>query len=156
MRRTALLATVFLAAPLAVSAQSHPLVGEWKLDLVVGGRMENGTVTPINGTATLTFAVAGDSLVGTMQVDSVDGQPQRPPSRMAALAKAGDLVFVSRSSARVNINGETREGTGVATYNFKVNGDTLEGTVTRSLEGIEGVELPPQPAQPLKGTRTKA
>jgi hypothetical protein len=156
MRRTALLATVFLASPLALSAQSHPLVGEWKLAMVVGGRMENGTVTPINGTGTLTVSVVGDSLVANLATDPIEGRPTRPPARMAALNKSGDLVFVSRSTATLNINGEAREGTGVSTYTLKVNGDNLEGTVQRRIEGVEGVQLPDQPAQPLTGKRTKA
>lgn len=155
MRRTALLATVFLASPLALVAQSHPIVGEWKLSLIVGGRVENGTHTPINGTATLTVNTTGDSLVATLQVDPVEGQPARPASRMAAPVKTGDVVFVSRSTATVNINGESREGTGVSTYTFKVNGDALEGTVTRSLEGIEGIELPPQAPSTVTGIRAK-
>ena len=156
MRRTALLATVFLASPLALVAQSHPMVGEWKLSMVVGARVENGTQTPINGTATLTVNAVGDSLVATMLIDPVDGQPQRPASRMTALDTSGDVVFVLRSTATVNINGESHEATGVSTYTFKVNGDRLDGTVTRSIEGIEGIELPPQPPQPVTGVKTKS
>lgn len=154
MRRTALLATVLLAFPLALPAQSHPLVGEWKLALVVGGRMENGVVTPINGTATLTVSVAGDSLIANLQTDPVDGQPARPAVRMTALKQAGDVVFVSRGPARLNINGETREVTGVSTWTLRANGEKLEGTTVRSIEGADEVQLPNQAPQPVTGVRT--
>ena len=155
MRRTALLATTLFTSPLALSAQSHPLVGEWQLALVVGGRMENGVVTPINGTATLTITATGDSLIANVQTDPVEGQPARPAVRMAAPNKAGDAVFVSRGPARLNINGEAREVIGVSTWTLKATGDVLEGTTQRSIEGADEIQLPNQAPQPVKGVRAK-
>jgi hypothetical protein len=153
MRRTALLCTTLFVAPIALHAQSHPLVGEWQLAMVVGGRMENGTMTPINGTGSLSVSVIGDSLVANLTTDPVEGRPARPPVRMAAPNRSGDVVFVSRSQAQINMNGETREAIGVSTYTLKVNGDALEGTVQRAIEGLDNVQLPPQPPQPVTGKR---
>ena len=156
MHRTALLATVFLASPLALSAQAHPLVGSWSVSFVAGGRVENGTHTPIQGTGTLTVESVGDSLVANLVTNPIEGLPPRPPVRMVTARTTGDVVFVTRSPARLNLNGETREATGVSTWTLKVNGDELVGTTTRSLEGADDVQMPAQPPQPVTGVRTKA
>jgi hypothetical protein len=156
MRRTTLMSAALLIFPLALSAQSHPLVGEWKVDLVVGGRMGNGgAVEPLRGTGTLTVQAVGDSLVATMAIDSVAGRPMRPPTRMATALKAGEVIFVSRGTATLSMNGESREAVSVSTYTFRVNGDALDGTMARALEGVEGVQLPAQPPQPVTGVRKK-
>lgn len=156
MRRTALFATVFLASPLALSAQSHPLVGAWTVSFSGGARMENGTVTQLPATGTLTIEAVGDSLVATLVTNPIEGLPPRPPTRMATAAKSGDVVFVSRTPARVTVNGETQEAIGVSTWMLRVNGDNLEGTTQRKVEGLAGAHMPDQPAQPVSGTRNKA
>lgn len=152
LARTTLLLLPLLAAPLA--AQDHPLVGNWTISFTAGMRMENGAATPITATGTLAFAAQGDSLIGTLTTDSIAGQPRRPPSRMAARTVAGEMTFVLRSPARINMNGEVREATGVSTWVLLANGDALTGTVQRRIEGLDDVQLPDQPTQPVTGKRT--
>jgi hypothetical protein len=151
LARTTLLALPLMAAPIA--AQDHALVGTWTISYPAGMRMTNGAPTPITATGTLTFVVQGDSLVGTLVTDPIEGAPARPPSRMAARTAAGEMTFVQRSPAQVNMNGEVREATGVSTWTLRVAGDALSGTVARRIEGLEGVQLPEQPAQPVTGQR---
>lgn len=148
---TTLLALPLLVAPLA--AQDHPLVGAWTVSYTGGMRMQNGAPTPIPVTGTLTFTVQGDSLVGTLALDPIEGIPARAPSRMAARIAEGAVTFVQRSTATVTINGESREATGVSTWTLSANGDALTGTVQRRLEGLDDVQLPDQPAQQVTGKR---
>lgn len=156
MRRTALLATTLFAAPTALLAQSHPLVGSWSITYPAGMRHENGVATPITGTGTLAVVLQGDSLVATLTPNPIEGQPTRPPTRMVAAMAGDDATFVSRGTATLNLGGETRTATSVSTYVLRATGDALEGTVTRRLEGVDDLPMPPQPAQPLTGVRTKA
>jgi hypothetical protein len=149
---TTLLVSLPLFA-LPVAAQEHALVGAWTISYTAGMRMSGGTPTPITATGTLSFVVQGDSLVGTLVTDPIEGAPPRPPSRMAARHAAGEVTFVQRSPAQVNMNGEVREATGVSTWVLRADGDALQGTVQRRLEGLEGVQLPDQPAQPVTGRR---
>jgi hypothetical protein len=148
---TTLLMIPLLVAP--VEAQNHPLVGSWTISYPAGMRMENGTATPLTGTGTLVLVVQGDSLVGTLTPDPLEDRPARPPSRMAARTAAGEMTFVQRSQAQVDMNGETREATSVSTWVLRADGDALTGTVQRRLEGLEGVQMPNQPAQPVTGRR---
>ena len=156
MRRTALLATTLFAAPLALAAQSNALVGSWSVSYAAGMRNENGVATPITGTGTLDVVQQGDSLVATLTPNPIEGQPTRPPMRMATRTPTGDVTFVTRGSATLNLNGESRQATSVSTYVLRANGDTLEGTIERRLEGVDDLPLAPQPAQPVTGTRKKA
>lgn len=156
MRRTALLATLFLTPPLALAAQSHALVGSWSITYPAGIRHENGVATPITGTGTLDVVQQGDSLVATLTPNPIEGQPLRPPMRMAARTPTGEVTFVTRGSATLNLNGESRQATSVSTYVLRANGDTLEGTIERRLEGVDDLPLAPQPAQPVTGVRTKS
>ena len=77
MRRPVLLAA-FLLLPGALAAQSHPLIGTWDVNVPAGMRMENGEATPVMAKGTLVFSVAGDSLIGMLKTDPIEGQPARP------------------------------------------------------------------------------
>jgi hypothetical protein len=156
MRRTTLLSAALLMFPLTISAQSHALVGSWSVRYPAGIRHENGVATPITGTGTFAVVQQGDSLVATLTPNPVEGQPTRPPVRMASVATAGEVTFVTRGTATLNMGGESRQATSVSTYVLRANGDTLEGTIERRLEGVDDLPLAPQPAQPVTGTRIKA
>lgn len=151
-RLSRLTATVLLAVtPLAMHAQSHPLAGKWTIEYAGGMRIENDTPTPIMAKALLTITVAGDSLVATLLMEPNPNLPPRPEARFAALKTAGsEVVFMQRSEARLNMNGEEQVATAVSTWTLKADGETMSGTIGRR---IEGMDLPMPPAQPVTGRR---
>lgn len=146
-------ALTLLGAPLG--AQQHPAIGTWQLEYTVGMRVDNGVPTVIRGTGKLTVVAAGDSLIGTLETDPVPDLPPRPPARLAGTARgSAPAVFEQRSVATLNLNGEEQQATAVSTWRLHIHGDSIEGTVERRIEGAS-VPLPPQPAQPVKGTRAR-
>lgn len=151
MRRPLLLAALLLL-PGALAAQSHPLVGTWNVTVPAGMRMENGEATPIMAKGSFAFSVVGDSIIGMLKNDPIEGQPERPAKRVAAKLTAGAVTFVSIGEAKMNMNGEEMVRTSTSTYRFEVDGDTLKGTLDRS---IEGLNLDMGGAQPITGTRAK-
>ena len=132
-----------------ITPAPHPLVGAWKVDFPGGMRVQNGVSTPIRLTGKFTVEAQGDSLIGTLVADPSD-QGTRPPLRLAAKSMDGSVTFVSRSPVTVNMNGVEQKGTAVATWTLGVEGDQLEGTVDRKLEGVSGPSAGPQP---ISGTR---
>ena len=150
MRRAIALALTLSSAPLA--AQQHPLAGAWQVTYPAGVQIENEVKTVIMGDAQLTVEAQGDSLIATLAFVPQPGLRSRPPVRMAAMAGAGPVVFVQRSMATLNTDGNEREAVSVSTWTLAANGDALEGTVARRIEGFpEGDQDP----QPVKGTRQK-
>lgn len=141
--------TSLTASP--VAAQSHPLVGDWKISFAAGTRVENGTPTTITGTGKLIVTLQGDSLIARLIPDPIEGAA-RPESRLAAASGAGKVTFVSRGQASVNMNGEVKEVTSISTWILSANGDALEGTVERRLEGMD---TPSRGPQPVSGSRIK-
>ncbi|MFN0180176.1 MAG: hypothetical protein ACKVZ0_15355 [Gemmatimonadales bacterium] len=150
MFRATLLATAVAFAPSTSTAQGHPLIGAWSITFPAGMRIENGTPTPITRTGKFTVVAQGDSLIATLATDPADGLPPRPDARLATKAGPGDVVFIHRSTARININGNEREATSISTWTLSVMGDKLEGTVTRQVEGMDAPSAGPQP---VTGTR---
>lgn len=144
---------LLLVPSASATAQSHPLVGTWKIEFVAVMRVENGTPTPITGTGTLTVTSEGDSLVSVLDTDPIEGMPPRPRARFAAKRTDGAVTFEQRSEARLNLNGEVSVRTAISEWTLLVNGDQLSGTLARR---IEGVEIPGVGPQPLKGTRAKS
>lgn len=150
MRRSIVLALTLCSSSLA--AQQHPLAGIWQLSYPAGVQIENGVRTVLMGDAELTIEAQGDSLIATIAYESTPDRPSRPPSRMAAMAGAGPVVFVQRSMATLNTDGNQREAVALSTWTLVANGDALEGTVARRIEGFaEGDQDP----QPVKGARRK-
>ena len=132
-------------------AQANPIVGTWKVTFVAGTRIANGTPTSINGTGKLIVEAQGDSLIARLIPDPIEGAA-RPESRLAAATGAGKVTFTSRGQAQVNMNGEMKEVTSISTWSLTAQGDALEGTVERR---IEGMEMPSRGPQPVTGTRIK-
>jgi hypothetical protein len=62
----------------APPARPHPLVGEWTIARPASIRAENGSMTQIQTTGTLTVPATGDSLIGLLEVEPVSGEPARP------------------------------------------------------------------------------
>ncbi len=141
---------------LAISAASLPaqqaLVGAWKVSYAGEVRVENGAPTVTTRTGVLTIAAAGDSLIANLVTDASPDLPPRPPLRLATRASGEQAVFESRSTATLNMGGNMQTATAVSTWTLKVNGDRLEGSLARRLEGMEG---PPVAPQPVTGTRQK-
>jgi hypothetical protein len=137
----------------AVQAQQLPLVGVWQVTYPAGSRNEDGVVTPIMGTGTLTVEARGDSLVATLVNDSSATPPTRPPIRMTGPARPGEAVFLSQSPAMLNINGEQRLALVAETWKLSASGDTLAGSLTRSLIGADAE---PQQPLPVTGHRRKS
>jgi hypothetical protein len=133
-----------------LQAQQPALVGTWRITYTAGLRMENGMSTAIMGSGTLTIVAQGDSLIGELVTDSSAGLPPRPPARLAATASTGEATFTSRSKAMVNIKGNRQEATAVSTWTLRASGDSLSGSVRRTLEGFDA---PPQGPSPVTGTR---
>jgi len=132
-------------------AQNNPIVGSWKITFAAGTRVENGTPTTITGTGKLIVQLQGDSLVARLIPDPIEGSA-RPESRLTAPTGAGKIVFVSKGKAQINANGDVREVTSISTWTLTANGDALEGTVERKLEGMD---MPSRGPGPVSGTRTK-
>ena len=151
MRRPLLLAA-FLLLPGALAAQSHPLIGTWDVNVPAGMRMENGEATPVMAKGTLVFSVAGDSLIGMLKTDPIEGQPARPAKRIAAKLTTGAITFVSKGEAKMNMNGEEMTRISISTYVFDVANDALKGTVERAIEGLDVQMGGPQA---ITGTRAK-
>ena len=132
-------------------AQSNPIVGSWKISFVAGTRVENGVATTITGTGKLIVQVQGDSLIGRLIPDPIEGAA-RPESRLAAPNVADTAEFIQRGKAQVNINGEVKEVTSISTWTLTADGDALSGTVERKLEGMDA---PSRGPQPVSGARIK-
>lgn len=152
MPRATLLAAAVVFAPSTSTAQGHPLSGAWSITFPAGMRIENGTPTPISRTGKFTVVAQDDSLIATLTTDPADGHPPRPDIRLATKAGTGDAVFIHRSTARININGNEREAVSISTWTLSAMGDKLEGTVARKMEGIDAPSPGPQP---VTGTRVK-
>ena len=150
--RPPLLLAALLLLPGALAAQAHPLVGAWDVTVPAGMRVENGEATPIIAKGTLTFSVTGDSLIGLLKTEPIEGQPERPAKRIAAKLVSGAVTFVTKSEATLNTNGEEVTRTAVSTYVFDVADNALKGSVERAIEGLDVQMGGPQP---ITGTRAK-
>lgn len=142
-----LLLLTVAASPLA--AQS-PLVGSWQISFPGEVRVVNGETTVIPATGVLTLVTQADSLIGTLVPDPTPDRPNRPALRLAGVAEAGKATLISRSTATLRMNGDSREATVLSTWVLGANGDSLEGTLERRLEGMSG---PGQGPSPVTGQR---
>jgi len=136
----------------ALQAQESPFAGSWRLSYPIGMQMTNGMPTPILGTGVLTVEANSDSLIGTLVTDPDPDLPSRPPARLAAGLTTGEAVFTSYAAGKVNMSGQERDIDVVSTWTLKAAGDSISGTVSRQIEGFEGMGQEPQP---VTGTRRK-
>jgi hypothetical protein len=139
-----------VVALLALSAFSsppaHPLVGKWNVEYERGRQVINDEVTVINGKATLEIAERGDSLVGTLTPDNGG-----PAQAINGKGSGNAATLVTTNVARINESGEERQITMTLTWQLKVDGDNLTGTMVRSAKDMP---VPVRDA-PVKGTRVK-
>jgi hypothetical protein len=153
MRPTVLLSAALLL-PGGLAAQAHPLIGRWDVSVPVGKRVENGEAEAVVAKGSLLVTQVGDSLIATLKVTPPEGMPERPATRMASKAGVGAVTFVTRSDAKINMNGEESTHTSVSTWTFTVDSDTLKGSVSRVIEGLpEGMGM--ADPQQVTGKRVK-
>ncbi len=153
MRSPALAVLAALALPAMLPAQTHPLVGAWDLTFTAGVEMTDGVLTPITATAAFLVTAAGDSLVAVLEPPTIEGMPDLPPARFATRrTDTWPIVLEQRAEATLNLNGKTESRIAVSTWTLTVQGDTIEGTVERS---IEGFAMPLGGPQPVLGIRAK-
>jgi hypothetical protein len=146
----ALLLAPAFTAPVAAQATS-PLLGTWSIVWGIGNRIESGVETPIKATGRLVIVSAGDSLLATVTTLSRDdGSPPRPPMSFSGKATAGGAEFTQRSEATMNMNGDVRKVPSVAKWVLSLDGQTLRGTISRELIGVE---IPPSTSE-LTGTKS--
>ena len=101
-----------------------------------------GSVYPVNPRASSIHSIRAYPTVADL--------PERPPVRMVARLTAAPVVFVHKSQATLNMNGEESQRTAITTWTFMPEGGSLTGTLERAIEGIEMQMGGPQA---LKGTR---
>lgn len=149
--RLAAVAVLLGVATPSLRAQAHPLAGRWQIDYERGKRIENGEVTVIRGTATLTLELLGDSLVGALERPASPEQPAPKPQRFAGKPTVTGAVFVVKTTVTNNDNGDitTREAT--MTWTLDAKGEALTGTL---LFALPGMDMPQEPT-PVTGTRLK-
>jgi hypothetical protein len=152
MRHHVLPFLLLLILPGVLTAQSHPLAGDWRISIPVGATIENGVATQILANGSVSLGVEGDSLIGTLKTEPPPGYPARPPARLAAGVAAVPSVFVVNSQATIDINGEASTRKVTSTYTMTAKGDELEGTIARE---IEGGDLPKVEPQTFRGKRVK-
>ena len=150
--RLAALALGIAIAPL--QAQSNPPLGKWNIEYARGMRVENDVPTPVMGTGTLTIVQDADSLLGTIDGSARADGTTAPTTKLSGRLNNGSAVLISRSKAKVNMNGEMNEIDITVTWTLPATGDALSGTLLRKV----GVASPmaDAPASPVKGTRIKS
>ncbi len=149
-----MLARALVVASLATVAGS-PLAaqsvnGSWITEFERRMRNENGSVSADEkAKARLVLQQRGDSVTGTWQVL---GAPAGSPATLRQLRGTISGAKVSLSTeveARRNINGEESVAKLTLAYDFVVNGDKLEGTMTTRAADME------MPARPFSAVREK-
>jgi hypothetical protein len=134
----------------ALSQAPHPLVGSWSVEYERGRQVENGVATPIMGKGALAIVVQGDSLVATLTSGPRPDGTTAPPAVMSSRPTADGAVFVQKSKARVNVNGDTQEVEMTLTWTLRAAGAELTGTLAREIPAFQDAA----PPTPVKGTRT--
>ncbi|MCC6245969.1 MAG: hypothetical protein IT353_24260 [Gemmatimonadaceae bacterium] len=137
-----------LSAPSFGAAQSHPLVGEWKIRVPTQVRGENGAPTPMTLNGTLTVAQQADSLVATITMDPVPGQPASPLRRMAAVRRSGVVRFASTTTATLRGGSDEMQREATTTYVLDVKDNQLVGSIELEIPGVPDI-----PPRAIAGTR---
>ena len=113
--------------------------------------MENDNVTSVMGKAVLTIRQQGDSLIAVLDAPPRDDGTPTPQQTIGGHDGAEGAVFVAKSQAKVNINGEMSSVDMIVTWTLKANGDALSGTVFCEMLGGPATLVP----TPVTGSRAK-
>jgi hypothetical protein len=137
-----------LLAASSLRAQTHPLVGVWDVDVVAAHKLEDhGTTTPIMSKGVFSFTVEGDSLIAMIKVQL---SPSPTPIRVATLLGSDTATFVRASRAITTENRTMSAKPMTTTFRFFAVGDSLRGTITRTLENPND---PAAGSSPVSGVR---
>ena len=145
-------ALAFALALVFADQQTHPLEGVWKITFPWHVEVVNGVVTPTMETAEMKVEIQGDSLVATISRTPTTDTPNPRPIRMAAPLGTGETVFETRDRVTMSIGGEERTMIAVSTWVLKPDGDGLDGSLERRLEGVPATSNGPLP---LTGNRVR-
>ncbi len=154
--RAALIAAAVIAPVSATPSGAQgtaALIGTWNVSYERGRRVENGEATTLMGEGKLQVVTSGDSLVATLvsAPRSEDGSVPLPATFGGRIV--GDsAVFVQKQKVTINMNGEASTRDIVLTWVLRASGETLTGTLARSIPGMEAMEGAGG-ASPVKGTR---
>ena len=153
MKRRMLAATLLVAVSggwqQAHAQAAKAIVGKWNIEFERGRRIENGEMTSIMGKGELLVEQQGDSLLATLTQPPREDGTVVPPAKIGGHEKDGSVLFVQKSVAHMNINGEDQALDVVVTWTLKPEGDALSGTVFRDMKGGPMTMTP----TPVKGTR---
>jgi hypothetical protein len=103
------------------------------------------------GQGHLQVVQTGDSLIATLSSAAPSDGPARSPLRLAGLVSTSGVTLIGSASVRVNMNGEEQVVQSTMTWALRVNGDAIDGTMTRTMQGHDMGGEP----SPVKGTRDK-
>lgn len=138
-----------LMLPVCASAQTHPLVGEWKVQVAAGVRGNDGAPVFVNRPGSMSVKAQGDSLVATMELEPVAGVPKQT-RRMVGKRVDGKVALAYQSEASLMGGGETVTRTATSTYTLEVKGDSLTGLISQEIGGVPGLR-----SQPMSGSRVR-
>ncbi len=113
-----------LATPLA--AQSHPLVGTWDISIQAGIHEVEGKVNPVMARGTVTFSVAGDSLIAVLTHELM---ASRPPVRFATILSGDTARFVRQAGRLRTKDNSMGTETILLLHRFVVRHDSLIGRI---------------------------
>ena len=130
MNTTIRLSMAALTALFSIPAVAQaPIAGTWLATFERNVRNEDGVISADTGKARIVFEVRGDSVFGTWTVVSPVQTPPVPPRRLRGTQANGRVrVAAEPVEAVMNENGNETKVRMVATYDFVVQGNALNGT----------------------------
>ena len=130
--------TLVAAAPLTAQG----IDGTWITEFERMMRNEGGSVTTGEKVrAKMVLQRKGDSVTGTWQVAAAEAAPAAPRQLRGTIA-GNKVALTTEFEAAVNINGERSIRKLTVVYDFTIDGDKLEGTVTNR---SGATDMPPRP-----------
>jgi hypothetical protein len=113
-------------------------------------RNENGVVSAGDkARAKMTLQQNGDSITGTWEMVSESSRPATP-RRLRGTIAGNKVSLSSEFDATVNIDGAMSTRKMTMLYDFTMNGDKLEGTVTNKSGDMD---MPPRPFSAWRETK---
>lgn len=113
-----------LASPLA--AQGHPFVGTWDISIQAGIHEVEGKVNPVMAKGTMTFSMAGDSLIAVLTHELM---ASRPPVRFATVLSGDTARFVRQAGRLRTKDNSMGTETALLLHRFVVRHDSLIGRI---------------------------
>jgi hypothetical protein len=123
--------------------QAQGINGTWITEFERMMRNQEGNVSGGDKTkAKMVLKQKGDSVTGTWQlVDAPAGAPATP-RQLRGTISGNKIALATEFDATVNINGEQSTRKISVTYDFTIDGDKLEGTMTNRSGDMN---MPPRP-----------